>query len=227
MKDSSFHFVSTFLYFNLMELKLSWRLFAAKALIGCQTKMSWEEVAISKHVLTSFFSECLQYLSNNLFPSNPVQLINEPFVKVQGNINILKMKLHLILTYSGDILTYLFSLHLRYNSCIFSNTNLNKHFLKHSVKQTDSPAYLLCAWVFTDILVISHKISKVLFIYLTKTQRLPYIQVPWLYVAELRLQWDYKVELQFNFFCLWNLIKVWSRPAISASPRNWLEMQTL
>lgn len=107
--------------------------------------MSWEEVAISKHVLTSFFSECLQYLSNNLFPSNPVQLINEPFVKVQGNINILKMKLHLILTYSGDILTYLFSLHLRYNSCIFSNTNLNKHFLKHSVKQTDSPAYLLCA----------------------------------------------------------------------------------
>lgn len=119
------HFVSTFLYFNLMELKLSWRLFPAKALIGCQTKMSWEEVTISKHVLTSFFSECLQYLSNNFFPSNPVQLINETFVKVQGNINVLKMKLHLILTYLGDILTCLFSLHLRYNSCIFSNTNLN------------------------------------------------------------------------------------------------------
>ena len=210
-----------------MELKLSWRLFAAKALIGCQTKMSWEEVAISKHILTSFFSEYLQYLSNNFLPSNPVQLINETFVKVQGNINVLKMKLHLILTYLGDILTCLFSLHLRYNSCIFSNT-LNKYFLKHSVKQTDSPAYLLCAPVFTDIIIISHnKISKVFFIYLTKTQRLPYIQVTCLYVAELRLQWDYNVELQCSFFCLWNLIQVWSRPAISASLRNLLEMQTL
>ena len=33
--------------------------------------------------------------------------------------------------------------------------------------QTDSPAYLLCARVFTEIIITSHnKISKVLFIYL-------------------------------------------------------------
>lgn len=84
--------------------------------------MSWEEIAISKHVLTSFFSECLQYLSNNLFPSNPVQLINETFVKIQGNINVLKMKLRLILTHSGDILTYLFLLHFEDIIVAFSVT---------------------------------------------------------------------------------------------------------
>lgn len=134
LKDSSSHFLAP-PRSDLMELQLSRTLFTAKAVIGCQTKISWEEAATSHCILASCFSKCLHCLSSNLFLSHYAQLIKETSVRVHTKRNAIKMKWHLIfLTYFGGILTYLLSLHLRYHNCTSDNISLNKWNFKHSGK---------------------------------------------------------------------------------------------